>query len=106
MTGNLSERELHAWQSLLHAHHRVTQTLDEELRREHGLPLGAYDVLVRLARAPGRCLGMTALAEKVMLSPSGLTRMVDRLVPEGLVQQDRSQREAPGLLPRPPDPGP
>ncbi len=65
----LSETELRAWQALLHAHHDVTRRLDAELREEHGLSLGAYDVLLRLARAPGRALHMTELAKRVMLSP-------------------------------------
>lgn len=94
MAANLSPVELRAWQALLHAHHDVVATLDEELREEHGLSFGAYDVLVRLARAPGRRLRMTELARRVMLSPSGLTRMVDRLVEDGLVARDRSDPDA------------
>jgi DNA-binding MarR family transcriptional regulator len=91
---NLSETELRAWQALLHAHHQVTRRLDAELRAEHELSLNAYDVLLRLARAPGRSLRMTELAEKVMLSPSGLTRVVDRLVADGLVRRDRFEGDA------------
>jgi DNA-binding MarR family transcriptional regulator len=102
---HLSETELRAWQALLHTHQQVSRTLDAELRAEHGLPLGAYDVLVRLARAPGGCLRMTTLAEKVMLSPSGLTRMVDRLVGEGLVQRDRFEGDARVMLARLTDEG-
>jgi DNA-binding MarR family transcriptional regulator len=83
----LSETELRAWQALLHAHHQVVGQLDAELRTEHGITFGAYDVLLRLARAPDRCLRMSELAERVMLSPSGLTRMVDRLVEAGLVER-------------------
>jgi DNA-binding MarR family transcriptional regulator len=83
----LTDEEMRAWQALLHAHHQVIRTLDRELRDGHGLPLAAYDVLLRLARAPGRALRMTDLAEKVMLSPSGLTRLVDRLVAKGLVRR-------------------
>lgn len=85
---------MRAWQALLHAHHQVIRTLDRELRDEHGLPLAAYDVLLRLARAPGRALRMTDLAEKVMLSPSGLTRLVDRLVAKGLVQRRTDPEDA------------
>jgi DNA-binding MarR family transcriptional regulator len=83
----LTEAEERAWQALLHAHHDVTETLDAELQEEHGLSLGDYDVLVRLARAPDRALRMSDLAERVMLSPSGLTRMVDRLAARGLVER-------------------
>lgn len=78
---------MRAWQALLHAHHHVVQSLDRELREEHGLTLAEYDVLLRLARSPDRALRMTDLAERVMLSPSGLTRLVDRLVKKGLVHR-------------------
>jgi DNA-binding MarR family transcriptional regulator len=96
----LSETALRAWQALLHAHHDLTGTLDAELREEHGLSFGAYDVLVRLARAPERALRMTELAERVMLSPSGLTRLVDQLCDEGLVQRKRVERDARVVLAR------
>ena len=94
MARNLSETELRAWQGLLHAHELVIGRLDEELRRGHGISFGAYDVLLRLARAPGRCLPMSELARRVMLSPSGLTRMVDRLVEEGLVRRRPFEADA------------
>jgi DNA-binding MarR family transcriptional regulator len=97
---DLSETELRAWQALLHAHHDVIRKLDDELREEHGLSLGDYDVLLRLARAPDRRLRMTELAERVMLSPSGLTRMVDRLVEEGLVQRERFEGDARVMMAR------
>jgi DNA-binding MarR family transcriptional regulator len=83
----LTDAEMRAWQALLHAYHEVIRTLDRELRDEHDLPLAAYDVLLRLARAPDRALRMTDLAERVMLSPSGLTRLVDRLAAKGLVRR-------------------
>jgi DNA-binding MarR family transcriptional regulator len=83
----LSDTEMRAWQALLHAYHQVIRSLDRELRDEHDLPLAAYDVLLRLARVPGRSLRMTDLAQRVMLSPSGVTRLVDRLVAKGFVQR-------------------
>jgi DNA-binding MarR family transcriptional regulator len=94
----LSDTELRAWQALLHAHHKVTRALDAELRTEHGLSMAAYDVLLRLARAPERTLRMTDLAERVMMSPSGLTRVVDRLVDAGLVRRDRVRGDARVML--------
>jgi DNA-binding MarR family transcriptional regulator len=90
----LTETEMRAWQALLHAHHQVIRRLDRELREEHDLPLAAYDVLLRLARAPGRASRMTDLAERVMLSPSGLTRLVDRLVSKGLVERRTDPEDA------------
>ena len=94
MGTNLSGAELRAWQGLLHAHEQVTRRLDAELRAEHGLSLADYDVLLRLARAPGRSLRMTELAERVLMSPSGLTRAVDRLESRALVQRQRIDRDA------------
>ncbi len=100
MPTNLSDAELRAWQALLHAHHDVIEKLDSELRAEHGLSLGDYDVLLRLVRAPDRRLRMTELAERVLMSPSGLTRLVDRLVDDGLVQRDRFAGDARVILAR------
>jgi DNA-binding MarR family transcriptional regulator len=90
----LSESEMEAWQALLHTHEQVTRKLDAELRAEHGLGLSDYDVLLRLARAPERSLRMTELAQRVMFSPSGLTRVVDRLVGDGLVARRRDSADA------------
>ncbi len=100
MDANLTESELRAWQAFLHAHHDLVGKLDAELRDEHGLTFGTYDVLLRLARAPGRCFRMTELAERVLMSPSGLTRMVDRLVAQGLVQRERFDGDARVMLAR------
>jgi DNA-binding MarR family transcriptional regulator len=96
----LDETELRAWQALLHAHHQIIRTLDVELRAEHELSMAEYDVLLRLARAPGRSLRMTELAERVMMSPSGVTRVVDRLVGAGLVERDRFEGDARVMLAR------
>ena len=100
MDGRLSDLELRAWQALLHAHHQVIHQLDAELRAEHAISLNAYDVLLRLARAPDDCLRMTELAARVLMSPSGLTRVVDRLVDEGLVRRERFQPDARVMLAR------
>ncbi len=105
MQTDLSETELRAWQALLHAHQQVTRTLDAELRSEHGISLADYDVLLRLARAPDRTLRMTDLAERVMMSPSGLTRVVDRLVKSGMVRRDRVEEDARVMLARLTDEG-
>jgi DNA-binding MarR family transcriptional regulator len=78
---------MRAWQAFMHAQHDVIETLDRELRDTHGLTLGEYDVLVRLARAPDHALRMSDLADRVLLSPSGLTRLVDRLERRGLAER-------------------
>jgi DNA-binding MarR family transcriptional regulator len=95
---DLTEGEMRAWQGLLHAHQQVVRALDAELRAEHGISMADYDVLLRLARAPHRTLRMTDLARRVMLSPSGLTRAVDRLVAAGLVKRDRVEGDARGMI--------
>ena len=90
----LTDEEMEAWQALLHAHEQVTRRLDSELREEHGLGLSDYDVLLRLVRAPSLSLRMTELAQRIMFSPSGLTRVVDRLAGEGLVVRRRDSADA------------
>jgi len=93
----LSSRELSAWAGLLHAHRRLTDALDAELERAHGISLAEYDVLVSLAGARGRRLRMAELAQAVLLSRSGLTRLVDRLQKRGLVERVRCAGDARGL---------
>ncbi len=98
MPKDLTETELRAWQALLHAHHDLVQRLDLELREEHGITFGEYDVLLRLARVPGAALRMTNLADRVMLSPSGVTRLVDRLMVRGFVRREADQDDARATL--------
>jgi len=98
MPKDLTETELRAWQALLHAHHDLVQRLDLELREEHGITFGEYDVLLRLARVPGAALRMTNLADRVMLSPSGVTRLVDRLMVRGFVRREVDQDDARATL--------
>lgn len=85
---SLSHVEMDAWRSFLRAHARVTRVLDAELTAECDLSLGTYEVLVHLTEAPDRRLRMTELAERVMLSRSGLTRLVDRMEREGLLRRE------------------
>lgn len=94
----LSPMELHAWRSLLRAHSHVTRRLESELLRDEDLPLASYDVLVQLSESPGRRLRMTDLAERVLLSRSGLTRLVDRLERDGLVVRERCSSDARGTF--------
>lgn len=83
----LTPPEMRAWQALLDVSTGVLAALDGELQREHGLSLGEYEVLVHLSDTPGHSLRMTDLAERLKLSPSGITRRVDGLVREGLVER-------------------
>ncbi len=78
-----------AWKALLVTQRALLDRLEDELRQEHDMPLSWYDVLVQLNRAPGRRLRMNELAASVLLTPSGLTRLVDRLEGAGLVRRER-----------------
>lgn len=77
--------ELASWRSFLRAHAGITRRLEAELESEQELSLAAYDVLVQLSEAPDHRLRMTELADAVLLSRSGVTRLVDRLEQVGLV---------------------
>lgn len=89
MTTPLSPHDprLSAWRAFLLAHARVMRTLERELQDEQHLALTDYDVLVQLATADERRLRMSDLADRLLLSRSGATRLVDRLVADGLVER-------------------
>ncbi len=78
---------LAAWSAFLRAHARVVRELERELQADQQLALTDYDVLVQLASAEGRRLRMSELADRLLLSRSGATRLVDRLVADGLVER-------------------
>ena len=81
---------------MLRAHAELVRELDAELMREHGLPMSSYEVLLFLADAPGGQMRMSELAEGVLLSRSGLTRLVDRLERQGLLKRERCESDARG----------
>jgi DNA-binding MarR family transcriptional regulator len=83
----LEPEERASWTALLMLHRMVLQDLDAELNREHGLAVSEFDVLNTLSGAPGRQLGMSALAHRAMLSPAGTTHLVTRLERDGLVKR-------------------
>jgi DNA-binding MarR family transcriptional regulator len=78
-------RQMAAWRAFLTAHARITDVLTRELREQVGLPLTWYDVLVQLSEADEHRLRMQELAGRVLLSKSGLTRLIDRMEQDGLV---------------------
>ena len=84
----LSRRELAVWRGFLGAHAALVRELNAELEASHGLPLTHYEVLVRLESAPSERLTMGALAQTLLLSQSGITRLVDRLEQAGLVVRE------------------
>lgn len=85
------------WRAYLRGHASVTRALESELLAEQRLSLAAYDVLLRLGDAPQLSLRMTELAEAVLLSRSGLTRLVDRLERAGLVRRSRVREDGRGI---------
>src|SRR5438105_14126547 len=90
-------RGLEAWDSLLRAHATLMRLLDTDLERETSLALADFDVLAQLAKAHGE-LRITELAERALISRSGMTRRVARLVDEGLVRRDRARSDARGVV--------
>ena len=94
----LDDRELRAWRGMLRAHAALTKALDAQLEAEHGLPLSSYEVLMYLNDAEGRRMRMSDLATTVILSRSGLTRLVDRLEREGLLERQSCSSDARGAF--------
>jgi len=83
----LTETELGAWRGFLQVHAQLVKQLDAELEASHGVPLSSYEVLLFLANSPDGRMRMSELAERVLLSRSGLTRLIDRLERDGLVER-------------------
>ena len=93
----LDRAELGAWRGLLRVHSRMTKALDAELIADHGISLSSYEVLLFLADAPDGQLRMSELADGVLLSRSGLTRLVDRMERDGLLRRERCEDDARGF---------
>jgi DNA-binding MarR family transcriptional regulator len=92
-----AQRGFGAWRALLQAHATLLRQLATELVQETGLTLGDFDVLAQLAAGGGE-LRMTELATRVFSSRAGLTRRIDRLVEEGLVQRANTDADARGVV--------
>ena len=84
-----SDEEFRVWRGFLRLHRTITDELDRRLLAEHGLSLLHYGVLITLITVPERRMRMTDIAERVLVSPSGMTRAVARLAADDLV--DRAQ---------------
>jgi DNA-binding MarR family transcriptional regulator len=85
---------LEAWRSFLQSHASILRALDADLVAEHGMTSRDYEVLLYLSQAPERALGMSALAEATMLTRSGITRLVDGLVSNGLIERVACAKDA------------
>ena len=90
-------RGIRAWTSLLRAHATLMRQLETDLQQQTGLALADYDVLVQLAIADGE-LRMTDLANRALISRSGMTRRVARLVDEGLVRRSEANADGRGVV--------
>src|SRR3954470_1496502 len=92
----LDSRELRAWRGLLRVHAQLSKALDAQLEAAHGLPLTSYEVLLYLSDADDGRMRMNDLAASVLLSRSGLTRLVDRLERDGYLERCSCPHDARG----------
>ncbi|MFJ1958254.1 MarR family winged helix-turn-helix transcriptional regulator [Streptomyces microflavus] len=84
---------LAAWTAFLLAHSRLMEVLEEELRLAHAMSMAEYDVLHHLAQAPGGRLRMRELADALLYTTSGITRLLDRMTSAGLVLREASSTD-------------
>jgi DNA-binding MarR family transcriptional regulator len=86
--------EVQAFVHFLRAHAAITRQLDRELVADHGLTINDYEVLLHLSRAPDRMMRRVDLAKRVVLTPSGITRLLDGLQCSGLVCKESCESDA------------
>lgn len=92
----LSDAHLTAFRALLETHRRLVDAIEDRLA-SRDLPLSQYDVLVQLSEATDQRLRMQDLADRVLLSKSGLTRLVDRMESAGYVTREIAEDDARGI---------
>jgi DNA-binding MarR family transcriptional regulator len=92
-----SPERLRAWRLFFESALALLDVLDSELEREADIPLRWYDVLVQLEESPGG-IPMNALADRILYSKSGFTRVVDRMEEAGLVRRVRPQHDRRSIL--------
>ena len=93
MPTDSEDRWMPAWLTLIRTHTRLWDLVEAQMRRDHGLTMARYDVLAHLDLAGGR-LGLSDLASSLLLSPSGLSKLLDRMEASGLVRRDPDPRDA------------
>ena len=93
----LQGSQLAAWRLFLTLHRRLVDAIDRDLQQAGRLPLSSYDVLIELQEAPDHRLRMAELARRVVLSRSGLTRLVDRLEGEGYLTREQAPGDRRGF---------
>jgi DNA-binding MarR family transcriptional regulator len=87
-------QQLEAWVTFLRSHAAITRELSVQLQREHGLTLNDYEVLLHLSHAEGRRLRRVDLSERVLLTASGITRLLEGLESSGFVCKDTCESDA------------
>lgn len=95
--GPLTSEQLAAWRGMLAVNAQVTRVLDAEMQAAHGLSVSGYEVLMFLADAPGHRMRMSEIADGVLLTRSGCTRLVDRLARRGYVVRALADSDGRGL---------
>jgi DNA-binding MarR family transcriptional regulator len=95
--GPLTSEELAAWRGMLAVHAHVTRALDAEMQAAHKLSVSAYEVLMFLTDAPDHRMRMSEIADGVLLTRSGCTRLVDRLAHRGYVMRALADSDGRGL---------
>src|SRR6202171_5439835 len=98
MATELKPAEMRAWTAFLNAQAYLLRQLEAELIEKEDMSLAEFDVLIQLAMAPDRRLRMTELSDRVRLSHSGVTRLVDRLAQAGLVERTRCDSDRRGAF--------
>jgi DNA-binding MarR family transcriptional regulator len=93
-TQALSEQGLAAWVAFIRGHATLIRSLNAQLVSDHGLTINDYEVLLRLSRAPERRLKRVELAQSVLLTPSGITRLLDGLEASGWVEKAACESDA------------
>lgn len=92
----LREDQLALWRSFVNLHATIIRRIEKDLSAHQHVPLTWYDVLVALYQSPGKKLRMSELAKKTILTPSGVTRLVERLEREGYVCRKRTEEDLRG----------
>ena len=93
MAGDDHERWMGAWLALIRTHARLWDELEAQMRRDHGLTIARYDVLAQLDAAGGR-LRLGELGSSVVLSPSGLSKLLDRMQASELIRREPDPQDA------------
>jgi DNA-binding MarR family transcriptional regulator len=88
---------LQTWRLFITAHAKLIGEIDQRLREAHQIPLNSYDVLIELYEATNHHLRMSDLADRVLLTRSGLTRLVDKLEQDGLLRREVDPQDRRGF---------